>query len=109
MCPGFESLIRHHQPFSMRLFVALIVAVTLAGCASNQRLADGSMLGTMTTGTVPLVTIDGKEMRMAPGARIMGANNTSITPNQVPPASRVRYKVDAAGQVSQVWLLPPEK
>ncbi|MGZ9031687.1 MAG: hypothetical protein ACXW2G_09945, partial [Burkholderiaceae bacterium] len=63
----------------------------------------------MTTGTVPLVTIDGKEMRMAPGARIMNAGNTSVTPNQVPPNSRVRYKLDASGQVSQVWLLPPAK
>jgi hypothetical protein len=26
----------------------------------------------------------------------------------VPPASRVRYKLDSTGQVSQVWLLPPE-
>ncbi len=63
----------------------------------------------MTTGTVPLVTIDGKEMRMAPGARIMNTGNTSVTPNQVPPNSRVRYKLDASGQVSQVWLLPAEK
>ena len=93
----------------MRILVVLIASAMLLGCASNQRLPDGSLLGTMTTGTVPLVTIDGKEMRMAPGARIMNVNNTSITPNQVPPDSRVRYKVDAAGQVSQVWLLPPEK
>ena len=67
------------------------------------------MIGTMTAGTLPSVTIDGKAMRMAPGARIMNAGNTSITPNQLPANSRVRYKLDASGQVSQVWLLPPEK
>jgi hypothetical protein len=93
----------------MRSLIALAVVAVLAACGSSNRLADGTMLGTMTTGTVPLVTIDGKEMRMAPGARIMNTGNTSVTPNQVPPNSRVRYKLDASGQVSQVWLLPAEK
>ena len=93
----------------MRSLFALAVVAVLAACGSSNRLADGSFVGTMTTGSVPVVSIDGKEMRMAPGARIMNAGNTSITPNQVPPNSRVRYKLDASGQVSQVWLLPPEK
>ncbi len=94
----------------MRALLALTFTTLLIACGSTtSRLSDGSILGTMTTGQVPIVMIDGKEMRMAPGARIMNANNASITPNQVPPASRVRYKVDAAGQVSQVWLLPPDK
>ena len=48
-------------------------------------------------------------MRLAPGARIMTTSNRSITPDHVPANSRVRYKLDASGQVSQVWLLPPEK
>ena len=93
----------------MRTFFALAVVAVLAACGSSNRLADGTMLGTMTTGTLPLVTIDGKEMRMAPGARITNAGNTSVTPNQVPPNSRVRYKLDASGQVSQVWILPAEE
>jgi hypothetical protein len=93
----------------MRSLFALAVVAVLAACGSSNRLADGTMIGTMTPGTLPLVTIDGKEMRMAPGARIMSPSNTSVTPNQVPPNSRVRYRVDPSGQVSQVWLLPPEK
>jgi hypothetical protein len=93
----------------MRSLFALAVVAVLTACGSSNRLADGTYVGTMTTGSVPVVSIDGKEMRMAPGARVMNAGNTSITPNQVPPNSRVRYKLDASGQVSQVWLLPPEK
>ena len=93
----------------MRSLFALAAVAVLAACGSSNRLADGTYVGTMTTGSVPVVTIDGKEMRMAPGARIMNEGNTSVTPNQVPPNSRVRYKLDASGQVSQVWLLPPEK
>jgi hypothetical protein len=94
----------------MRRFLAFAVFAVVAGCGSSPSPGpDGTLTGTMTTGSLPLVMIDGKEMRMAPGARVMNAGNASITPNQVPPGSRVRYKLDAAGQVSQVWLLPPDK
>jgi hypothetical protein len=94
----------------MRSLLVLVLAAVLAACGStSSRQPDGSMIGTMSTGQLPLVTIDGKQMRLAPGARIVGANNTSVTPNQVAPNSRVRYRVDANGQVSQVWLLPPPK
>jgi hypothetical protein len=55
------------------------------------------------------ITIDGKPMRLTPGARIMTPSNTSVTPDHVPANSRIRYKLDANGQVTQVWLLPPEK
>ena len=93
----------------MRSLLALVVVAVLAACGSSNRLPDGSILGTMNAAQLSNVTIDGKPMRLAPGARIMTTSNTSITPDHVPPDSRVRYKLDASGQVSQVWLLPPEK
>ncbi len=94
----------------MRSVFVLVVVAVLAACGStSNRLPDGTMIGTMTAGALSTVTIDGKEMRMAPGARIVTASNTSITPNQVPPNSRVRYRLDANGQVGQVWILPPAK
>ena len=93
----------------MRSLLTLVVVAVLAACGSSNRLPDGSILGTMNAAQLSNVTIDGKPMRLAPGARIMTTSNTSITPDHVPPDSRVRYKLDASGQVSQVWLLPPEK
>jgi hypothetical protein len=86
----------------------LAIAIALAACSSPKTLPDGSKLGVMTTQQLPNVTIDGQPMRLAPGARIMNTQNLSVTPGQVPPDSRVRYRVDATGQISQVWLLPPE-
>ena len=111
MCPGFESLIRH-QDTSMRMLARiafLLISFALLGCQSTNRLPDGSMLGVMTTQQLPLVQIDGKERRLAPGARIVGANNASITPNQVPANSKVRYRTDASGLVTHVWLLPVDR
>jgi hypothetical protein len=90
----------------------LVVAASIAmltACGSQKTYSDGSVLGTMTTGQLPEVTIDGKTMRLAPGARIVNTGNLSITPNQVPANSRVRYKTDASGQISQVWILPAEQ
>jgi len=95
----------------MRTIAAFLVialaSMALAGCPSSRQLSDGSMLGTMTTQQLPVVNIDGKDYRLAPGARIVGQNNASVTPNQVPANSKVRYRVDAAGQITQVWILPP--
>ncbi len=89
-------------------FVFLMAgAVLLAACQSTNRLPDGTMVGVMTTQQLPLVQIDGRQQRLAPGARIVGANNASVTPNQVPANSKVRYRVDAQGQITHVWILPP--
>ena len=93
----------------MRSLLALVVVAVLSACGSSNRLSDGSYVGTLSPGQLSNVTIDGKPMRLAPGARILTTSNTSITPDHVPPNSRVRYKLDQSGQVSQVWLLPPEK
>ncbi len=89
--------------------VSLLIGLWLSGCESTNRLPDGSILGIMTTQQGPVVQIDGKQQRLAPGARIVGANNSSITPNQVPANSKVRYRVDASGQITHVWLLPPDR
>ena len=91
------------------LLASAVVVAALAACGTSNVLPDGSILGTMNAAQLSNVTIDGKPMRLAPGARIMTTSNTSITPDHLPANSRVRYKLDANGQVSQVWLLPPEK
>ncbi len=92
-----------------QLALLLLIGISLPGCQSTNRLPDGSMVGVMTTQQLPVVQIDGKQQRLAPGARIVGANNSSITPNQVPANSKVRYRVDASGLVTHVWLLPPAR
>jgi len=91
----------------LNVLILTACLVVSAGCATKKQ-PDGSMIGVMTTGQLPEVSIDGKAMRLAPGARIYNASNLTITPNQVPADSRVRYKLDATGLVSQIWLLPAD-
>ncbi len=92
----------------MRTLAVLVCSILLAACSSSKTLSDGSILGTMTTQQLPVVIIDGQPMRLAPGARILNTQNLSVTPGQVPPDSPVRYKLDASGQIYQVWLLPAQ-
>jgi hypothetical protein len=91
------------------ILIAATVAFVAACGTKNDSLPDGSRIGMMTTGQLPEVTIDGKTMRLAPGARIYNPGNLTITPNQLPSNSRVRYKTDATGLVHQVWVLPAER
>ena len=96
----------------MRTFARLAflsISLSLIGCESTNRLPDGSFVGVMTTQQLQDVQIDGKQRRLAPGARIVGANNSSVTPNQVPANSKVRYRVDASGLITHVWILPPDR
>jgi hypothetical protein len=92
------------------LVLMAVFATLLAACGTKtQTQPDGSRVGIMSTGQLPEITIDGKAMRLAPGARIYNPGNLTITPNQVPANARVRYKVDATGLVNQVWVLPSER
>ena len=95
----------------MRSLLALVFAMVLAAGAAP---ADAQTLrlipadakrGEFSAGQLPVVQIDGKDLRLSPGARILNERNMSVTPNQVVPKSRVAYQLDGQGQVRTVWVL----
>jgi hypothetical protein len=88
----------------LTLLVALLVAGGVAAQAVRKIPADAPK-GRLTALQIPLVTIDGKEFRLAPGARIFNANNLSVTPNLVPAGTPVRYELDAQGMIRTVWIV----
>ena len=53
------------------------------------------------------VNIDGKKMRLAPGAQIKNALNILITPNMISRPVKVKYLEDNFGYVSRIWILSP--
>ena len=54
------------------------------------------------------VSIDGKPMRLAPGATIRAQNNLIIVPTALPSEGALaEYLLDRDGQISRVWLLTP--
>ena len=55
------------------------------------------------------VSINGVAVRLAPGVQIRDQANRLVVPTAVPPGSQVKYVLDQAGLVRQVWILTPEE
>ena len=51
------------------------------------------------------ITLDGQAQRLSAGAQVRDQANRIIVPMQIPPDSQVKYTLDGAGLVSQVWIL----
>ncbi len=93
---------------SLRLFT-LIAAVVTASVALAQavprRIPTDAPQGRITVRTASLVEIDGKEFRLAPGARFLTPKNATVTPNRVEAGAQVSYQLDERGQIQTVWIL----
>ncbi len=95
-----------------RWLVALIGFLACVGVAAQvsiRTIPADTKRGRIDAIEMGAVKIDGKVMRMAPGARILNANNLTVTPNQVTADALVRYQVDGLGQVRTIWILTPEE
>jgi hypothetical protein len=60
--------------------------------------------------TPPIITVDGREDRLSPGARVRDRNNLLVLSGAL--AGKTLYTVyrrDAAGLVHEVWLLNEEE
>jgi len=88
---------------------ALLIATAAVAQKPARVIPADALLGRITTGALPTVTIDGKPMRLAPGARILSQDNATLTPNLVPANALVRYRLDQKGQIRNVWILTPEE
>jgi len=88
--------------------LTVLVAVLFAGGVAAQAARNipvDAPKGRFTALQLPVVSIDGKQYRLAPGARIFNANNLTVTPNLVPADTPVRYELDAQGLVRTVWIV----
>jgi len=56
-----------------------------------------------------IVQLNGQRAQLAPGAQIRDASNRVIVPMALPSDALVKYRLDASGQVRQVWILTPRK
>ncbi len=88
---------------------ALLFATSVAAQIAPRRIPADTLRGTYTAATLPGVYIDGKLMRLAPGARVVTPSNRTVTPGQVPADTPVRYQLDAQGQIRMVWVLTAEE
>lgn len=112
---GFRRLAHHRLLRYGRIMtgaLALIAAgvaalvVTIAAFAQTPfAIPADARSGRMTSHQLPLVTIDGRDYRLAPGARIFSRNHLTVTPNLVAADSPVKFVLNRDGQIQTVWLI----
>jgi hypothetical protein len=95
------------------LIIGLAVAFALAapGYAQVQRLMPANAKHGVTgePRPYPLVEINSKVLRLAPGGVIVDQNNRFILHSALPPTADVLYVPDPRGDVSRIVILTAEE
>lgn len=96
-----------------RFLAALLLAVPLFAAAQTglgREAPKDVTRGQMIITAPPIITMDGKADKLSPGARIRNTNNLLLlSGSAVGQTLPVVYRRDAAGLVSEVWVLTPEE
>jgi hypothetical protein len=86
--------------------LALSVAIaSVSAWAQFRTIPKDAKRGELTHVTQNIVSVDGQQMRLAPGALIYAQNNLTIVPSEVPRNSLVEYVLDRNGELFKVWIL----
>lgn len=92
----------------IRVVCLLALALLLPDFAAGQMrtIPDAAKRGTIQHVAEMTVSIDGREVRLAPGATIRNDRNLIIVPTALPrEGAEAEFLVDSNGQISRVWLL----
>jgi hypothetical protein len=91
----------------MKRSLAAALIVCLAGLAHAQlrSFPADAKRGILRHLQEMVVTIDGRQARLARGAQVRDAHNRILVPAAIPAGSLVKYTVNPQGQVSAVWIL----
>jgi hypothetical protein len=95
----------------MRKLLLFLVLLATAGAALAQ--PNRTLPAKLQRGTVgeqqalPLVTIDGKSLKLAPGGVIFDENNRTVVHGALPPGAAVAYTTDMNGDIGRIYVLTP--
>jgi len=97
-----------------RVFIGLAGALALTGAVLAQTAVFRTLPADAKHGYLShlrdnLVDLDGREIKLAPGAQIRGANNLIVLPAALPRNSRVGYQLNGSGELARVWILTTEE
>ena len=92
----------------MRVLLGALLALCCSAAAAQFRdIPADAKRGKLSHVYDMEVQIDEARQRLAPGARIRDAENRIVMPSSVAPGSDVKYRLDQAGYVREVWILTP--
>ena len=90
--------------------LAVLVATSLAASVATAQVARpfpaDALRGELQVLAAPDALLNGKPARLAPGARIRGANNLLVLPGELVGSRQlVHYTQEADGLIKDVWVL----
>jgi len=91
------------------LLLAAAAAMAFAAHAQLRSIPAEAQAGTMRHLQDMIVELDGKAVRLSPGAQIRDAANRLVLPTAVAAKTAVRYLPDASGMVHRIWILSKEE
>jgi hypothetical protein len=91
------------------VFVAALLAIAaLPALAQTRNFPATALRGDFTVSAPPEVVLNKQPARLAPGARIRGANNLLLLSGQIAGQRLlVNYTLDPVGNILDVWVLTP--
>ena len=97
-----------------RWLITLVLALGVATCAHAQlirQLPANGKLGEIVgqQHPFPLIQIDNKVVRLAPGGLVFDESNRTILHNLIPERANVVFVQDMTGDISRVYILRPEE
>ena len=93
----------------MRALSLIAVLVASTAAAQLRTIPADAERGELRHVQENVVELDGKRETLAPGAQIRDQTNRIILPGAVSPGAIVKYRRNANGAVSQVWILTPDE
>jgi hypothetical protein len=98
------------RPSRLLATLALALAATVASAqVSLRNLPEDAKRGYLSFVQENVVSLDGKQIKLAPGAQIRSANNLLVLPTALPRNSLVKYQLDGGGNLVRAWILTPQE
>lgn len=93
----------------MRRFIVFIVLMGVAAAAAAQvrTIPKEARRGEIRHVQDVHVELNGKALRLSPGAQIRDADNRLVLPTSLVGKADVRFLLDGAGLVHRVWIMTP--
>ena len=94
-----------------RLIAAALALLILYGTAWAQlrSIPEDAKRGRIRHVQEMIVELDGRQVRLSPGAQIRGAENRILVPAALPADALIKYTADKDGLLYRVWVLTDEE
>lgn len=105
--PGHLDALRLGVRVLAALLLTVIIGIAAAPARAQVRtIPHDAQLGTLKLGVFPDAVLNGKAVKLGPGARIYNQENTIVVPSSLLNVTNVvAYVTGSLGEVVAVWIL----